>query len=277
MASTESRTPDDTPPLFDPRLYPRRVNLGCGFDQRDGYVNVDFQSFHEPDLVADVRDLSMLPDGCYEEILAQDVLEHLPRTEVLPTLQTWSRKLMPGGRLVLRVPDVLGLARLLSRQLALEDQETLLQNLFGTQAYTGDFHMFGFTEVVLRHYLARSRLEVVEIVHKDEWMFDVTAVRVSGEARLDLTHLPFMSLEIPTGAAPPEPVAPSLSPAAREAALKALASARAVTDPGAVDLSRTRFRLAKRIVLRLLRLVSSRQAQHNRAVEEAIAALLPDQ
>jgi predicted SAM-dependent methyltransferase len=276
MTSTEPRTPADASPPFDPGLFPRRVNLGCGFDRRDGYLNVDFQSFHEPDLLADVRDLGMLPDGYYEEILAQDVLEHLPRTEVLPTLQEWSRKLMPGGRLVLRIPDVLGLAKLLSRRPTLEDQETLLQNLFGTQAYTGDFHMFGFTEVVLRHYLALSGLEVVEIVHKDEWLFDVTAVRVSGEPRLDLTELPFMSLGSPGDAPSPEP-GPAMPSGAREAALKALASARTVSDPGAVDLSRTRFRLAKRLLLRLLRLISSRQAQHNRAIEEAIAALVPHQ
>lgn len=275
MTSTEPRTPADASPPFDPGLVPRRVNLGCGFDRRDGYLNVDFQSFHEPDLVADVRDLGMLPDGYYEEILAQDILEHLPRTEVLPTLQGWSRKLMPGGRLVLRVPDVLGLAKLLSRRPTLEDQETLLQNLFGTQAYTGDFHMFGFTEVVLRHYLALSGLEIVEIVHKDEWLFDATAVRVSGEPRLELTELPFMSLGSERDAASPDP-GPAMPSGAREDALKALASARAVSDPGAVDLSRTRWRLAKRLLLRLLRLISSRQAQHNRAIEEAIAALVPD-
>jgi len=273
MTSTAPRPPAETPVDFDPALFPKQVNLGCGFDRRDGYLNVDFQSFHKPDLVADVRDLGMLPDGYYEEIVAQDVLEHLPRTEVLPTLQGWSRKLAPGGRLVLRVPDVVGLVKLLARRPTLEDHEVLLQNLFGTQAYTGDFHMFGFTEVVLRHYLALSGLEPVEIVQKDEWMFDTTAIRVSGEARLDLGALPFMALD-----APGEPVAsaPSVSPESREIVLRALASARAVSDPGGVDLSATRFRLAKRILMRLLRVVNSRQAQHNRAVEEAIAALLND-
>ena len=134
MNVTSSTPPTDASAGFDYTGYPRRVNLGCGFDRRERYLNVDFQSFHEPDLLADVRDLGLLPDGYYKEILAQDVLEHLPRTEVLPTLQGWSRKFTDGGRLILRVPDVLGLAKLLARRPTLEDHEILLQNLYGTQA-----------------------------------------------------------------------------------------------------------------------------------------------
>ena len=98
---------------------------------------------------------------------------------------------------------------------SLEDHEVLLRNLYGTEPYTGDFHMFGFTEVVLRHYLALSGLEVVELVHKDEWIFDATAVKVSGEPRLDLSELPFMSLALPGDPTPP-PGRRSVPPEARE-------------------------------------------------------------
>jgi predicted SAM-dependent methyltransferase len=53
-----------------------KLNLGCGFDHRAGYLNVDMHPFTNPDLVADVLDLSMLPAATYDEIIAQDVLEH---------------------------------------------------------------------------------------------------------------------------------------------------------------------------------------------------------
>jgi len=56
----------------------RKLNLGCGFDLREGYVNVDFQDFHKPDVVADVRDHGHAPVWLVEEIIARDVLEHLP-------------------------------------------------------------------------------------------------------------------------------------------------------------------------------------------------------
>lgn len=182
------------PPDFDPAAHPRKLNLGCGFDKRSGYLNVDFQAFHEPDLVADVRHLPMLPDGYYAEIVAQDVLEHLTRADVEVALAEWGRKLEVGGRLVLRVPDVLGVARLLSRNREVEQQRTLIQNLFGTQAYDGDYHLAGFTEVTLRASLADAGFEVVEIGYRDGWMFDVVARRVAGRPEPDLSRLEFMDV-----------------------------------------------------------------------------------
>ena len=132
---------------FEPAAWPTRLNLGCGFDHRDGYLNVDLNAFHEPDLVADVTDLQMLPAERYSEIVAQDVLEHLPRTTTVAALSEWNRLLAPGGRLCLRVPSLLDLARLFE---ATENQnpnrqEMLMQCVFGTQAYDGDTHFTSFT------------------------------------------------------------------------------------------------------------------------------------
>ena len=39
-------------PEFDPAKFPRRLNLGCGFDVRPGYLNVDLHAWHKPDLLA---------------------------------------------------------------------------------------------------------------------------------------------------------------------------------------------------------------------------------
>ena len=69
---------------------PKKLNLGCGFDKRKGYLNVDFQDFHKPDLVADIKNLSMLPSEYFEEIIAQDVLEHFPKDETITVLKKWS-------------------------------------------------------------------------------------------------------------------------------------------------------------------------------------------
>ena len=66
---------------FDPAAHPARLNLGCGYDRREGFLNVDLHAFHDPDLVGDVRSLPALPSGRYTEIVAQDVLEHLERAD----------------------------------------------------------------------------------------------------------------------------------------------------------------------------------------------------
>jgi predicted SAM-dependent methyltransferase len=159
----------------------RKLNLGCGYDLRQGYVNVDFQDFHKPDLVGDVRDLPMLPAGYFEEIVAQDVLEHMPRQDTPVALAEWNRLLCIGGLLHLRAPNVIGLAELClspERQ-SIEDQKLLVQCLFGTQAYNGDWHLTGFTEKLLRYYLAEAGFEVLTLLPKDHWLFEATARKIS--------------------------------------------------------------------------------------------------
>lgn len=165
---------------FDAGRWPERLNLGCGFDHREGYLNVDFQAFHAPDLVADVSDLPMLPSGRYVEILAQDVLEHLPRSATVPTLAEWNRLLAPGGRLELRVPSLFDLVDLFRRPENLNPnrQEALLQSLFGTQAYTGDTHLTSFTRPLLEHHLDQEGFRPVEWTVRDEWLFELVAEKV---------------------------------------------------------------------------------------------------
>ncbi len=176
------------PADFEALAYPDRLNLGCGWDLRAGYLNVDLHDFHGPDLVADVTDLAMLPDGRYVEILAQDVLEHLPRTATLATLCKWNRLLAPGGTLVLRIPSLLDLATLFADpgHQAPEQQEWLMQCLFGTQAYTGDVHLTSFTRPLLAHHLEQAGFGVRTWELRDQWLFELE-VEKTGAPRLDST------------------------------------------------------------------------------------------
>jgi len=164
----------------DFRGFPNRLNLGCGFDIREGYLNIDLNAFHRPDLVADVRDLQMLPSGYYEEIIAQDVLEHIPRRDTKSTFIEWNRLLGFGGTLRLRVPSLSGLMSLFAQKenQTIEKQEQLIQCLFGTQAYDGDSHHTVFTEMLLRHYLSVAGFRILDVSVKDKWLFDVIAQKI---------------------------------------------------------------------------------------------------
>ena len=141
---------------FDPDAYPARVNLGCGYDKRPGFLNVDLNDFHDPDLVGDVRSLPALPTGRYTEIVAQDVLEHLDRTDGPRALAEWRRLAAPGAKLTLRVPDLPGVLRWLQREDTVDHHRTVIHHMFGTQAYSGDFHLNGFTELLLCDELFRA-------------------------------------------------------------------------------------------------------------------------
>ncbi len=183
---------------------PKQLNLGCGFDHRDGYLNVDFEPAHNPDVVADVRVLDGLADGTFTEILAQDVLEHLTRDDAEPALRRWNELLTVGGTLTIRTTDIIGLCGMLSHHRDPKHQFELLQNLFGTQAYEGDYHLNGFTESSLRSLLHTTGFEVTSMTRFDGWLLDCEAHKPSALGPLDLGPLPLMDMPSFGDPAPPE-------------------------------------------------------------------------
>lgn len=161
--------------MFRYKEYPNRLNLGCGFDIREGYLNVDLHKTHCPDLVADISNLHMLPAGYYSEILANDILEHLPRAKTLNTLKEWNRVLKKNGKLCLQTLDVLGLMQLLQESKTSEKTDELLRCLYGTQCYPGDYHTAGFTKDFLEYLLTAAGFKVKKITHRDTWLICVIA------------------------------------------------------------------------------------------------------
>lgn len=181
----------DAEPSAQARDAAPRLNVGCGFDYREGYVNVDLNEEHKPDLVADATWLQPIADGSCAEVIAQDVLEHMPRAKGTTALYEWNRVLMPGGRLVLRIPSLTHLLQLLSSE-SFQDlgaQQRLIQCLYGTQGYEGDFHLNGYTEITLRHALADAGFELQALHIVDDWMFEATARKVSHVAPDELLRV----------------------------------------------------------------------------------------
>ena len=158
-------------------VHPDRLNLGCGYDRRDGYTNVDLGDFHEPDLVADIRELRMLPSGHYREILAYDCLEHLPRTDTDRALTEWFRLLAPGGVIRLQVPNFAGIARQMAAAATVAEQKAVILQLFGTQAYTGDFHQTTFTDLTLLDHLGGVGFADACLEDRDGWLFEAEACK----------------------------------------------------------------------------------------------------
>jgi len=154
-----------------------KLNLGCGLDYRDGYINVDFHANHRVDMNADVTNLCRIKDESCVEALAQDVLEHLHRVRCKTALQEWNRVLKINGRLLVRVPSLLDQLNMLKEpgRQSYEEQSRLILNLFGTQGYLGDYHLNGFTEVTLRHELEEAGFCVESLRVMHGWLFDVVA------------------------------------------------------------------------------------------------------
>jgi SAM-dependent methyltransferase len=81
---------------------PRRLNLGCGTDIREGWVNLDIAALPGVDVVHDINILPLpFSDGSFDEILCNDILEHV---DLAPVLKECHRILSPGGRMRIEVP-----------------------------------------------------------------------------------------------------------------------------------------------------------------------------
>ena len=84
-----------------------KLNLGCGQNKRDGFVNIDKYATFAPDLVWDLeRTPYPFEDGSVTEIAATHVLEHLGQTTdlFLAIIKELHRILAPGGTIEIKVP-----------------------------------------------------------------------------------------------------------------------------------------------------------------------------
>jgi predicted SAM-dependent methyltransferase len=87
----------------------QKLNLGCGFDKREGWLNVDNFPECDPDKILDIEKTPWdLPSDSFDVVLMKHVLEHVGAD--FPTfkavMQELYRILKPGGKLEIHVPHV---------------------------------------------------------------------------------------------------------------------------------------------------------------------------
>lgn len=85
----------------------RKLNLGCGFDKREGFLNADNFSECNPDLLLDIETIPWpLENSSFEFILMKHVLEHVGADfkKFTQVFQELYRVLSPEGVLEIHVP-----------------------------------------------------------------------------------------------------------------------------------------------------------------------------
>jgi len=144
-----------------------KLNLGCGGDKREGWVNIDINPKFNPDRVMDVRKLDY-PDNSVDEILALDILEHFSYNETLSILKEWVRVLKPSGIIAIRVPS---LKRIFERYLGINvnkyshklNGEQAAKALYGSQEDEYTYHKAGFDREYLVKLLTKVGITVFEV------------------------------------------------------------------------------------------------------------------
>lgn len=156
-----------------------RLNLGCGKDIKEGYLNIDVNSNNPKVIKQDIRKLPNIENNSVDEIFLSNVLEHLANKDLRPTLKEWCRILKVNGKIVIIVPNVIGAVKaFLENRLDTHGfarhyrnwspEEVVFQMLYGRADIIGDNdpvecqHMTGFCYNRLKRFLEECGFKIVK-------------------------------------------------------------------------------------------------------------------
>jgi predicted SAM-dependent methyltransferase len=125
-----------------------RLYLGSSDYKPEGFATVDIDPAMQPDIVADIVNLSPVADESCDEIVAGHVLEHVEWPDGFLALSEFARVLKRGGLVKIAVPDLGLLARMLLNGDSAFHATGLI---FGIRGRTHPFekHRYGYTAGML--------------------------------------------------------------------------------------------------------------------------------
>lgn len=85
-------------------MKPINVNLGCGHQKKEGFINIDCRCEVKPDVVSDIRCGLDFQDNSVDELHADEVLEHFPPDEVDKIMHEIHRVMKQDGLVIINVP-----------------------------------------------------------------------------------------------------------------------------------------------------------------------------
>jgi hypothetical protein len=137
-----------------------KLNLCCGDDVRDGYINIDVRKTNPNVLVLDLEKelLKPFPSNSVEEIIAKDCIENVSWRRVEDLLRDIHRVLKCNGKVYIQVPDLEAIAKKV-----IFNPDFCFGNLcgwkaisywvYGGQDYPENSHKAGFTIESLKRLL----------------------------------------------------------------------------------------------------------------------------
>ncbi len=125
-----------------------RLNLGCGYQKLEEYINIDSIERFNPDFIHDLSKPLPFPENSVHEIQAMDLFEHFDKYIRYIVMENWANILVKGGKINLQVPNM---AHILSLE-GKVDIESLMELIYGetmiaSKAYSWHYgnHKWGYT------------------------------------------------------------------------------------------------------------------------------------
>lgn len=152
--------------IYNVKQTPMKLNLGCGNDIKEGYINIDkYNNTGNVDMKCDIGDLPF-EDGSVDEIYTSHVFEHIPINEMYGVVEEWKRVLKLNGDLILRLPN---LEHEVKMWLDTPDEDKWLKvsGIFGAQSHPGNTHFCGFNPGSLSAFIKTFDFEVITVGEKN--------------------------------------------------------------------------------------------------------------
>ncbi len=150
--------------------FPLKMNVGCGNEPFQGWINLDLNPETRADILWDITDGLPFPDNSCEFIYSEHFLEHIPVEEGVRFLTECRRSLQLGGVVRIGMPCV---------------QEVARQYYENTWAQQPWLQKYGYSWI-------KTRAEYINIGFRDwghQWLYDFEEldrrVREAGFSRIE--------------------------------------------------------------------------------------------
>jgi len=147
-----------------------KLNLGCGFVFREGYVNFDYvhhKDWAKPDVVGKIEDLpEPFQEAQFSEIIMVHVFEHFYYTPCIKILKDCLFLLKKGGKLIIEGPCIVGVVE--SYWGKNKDLNSLIEQLYAREdlrlEYGNEYmHKWGWTGELLGEEMAKVGFSEVNV------------------------------------------------------------------------------------------------------------------
>lgn len=129
-----------------------KINIGCGNNKIEGYINIDAHAENCPDLVLDIREGLPYPDNAVQEILFFHTIEHIEEKFHRAILSDFFRVLVPHGLILISYPEFVTCANnYISNYQGMRN--FWKDTIYGLQRYPGDYHISLMNSDVLAELL----------------------------------------------------------------------------------------------------------------------------
>lgn len=143
------------------------LHVGCGDIDLHGWINIDARPADHVHILTDKVTLNEFADHSIGVIYLSHVLEHFDFKESALLLQTFHRKLKPGGVLLVAVPDFAAVVDIYTKTKSLKTIEDVLM---GGQSYAYNYHKSVYDQELLRNKLLEAGFSHAELYDtKDEF------------------------------------------------------------------------------------------------------------